>query len=157
MCIKCAHYFFDIVIDHFCRTYKPKTGLKDRFERLLNVCLSLFQLFPDFFKQKKYSLHWKFPEKYASDQWTIQVHAKKIYASPKYSIIKCNKKVKRLQLATFFLDKFLKCFECKCYLCKINACFVFFYFLSLWYIDIQSHVTQGHIHLIGSGDNLDRL
>lgn len=157
MCIKCAHYFFDIVIDHFCRTYKPKTGLKDRFERLLNVCLSLFQLFPDFFKQKKYSLHWKFPEKYASDQWTIQVHAKKIYASPKYSIIKCNKKVKRLQLATFFLDKFLKCFECKCYLCKINACFVFFYFLSLWYIDIQSHVTRGHIHLIGSGDNLDCL
>lgn len=30
-----------------------------------------------FFKQNKYSLHWKFPEKYASDQWTIQVHAKK--------------------------------------------------------------------------------
>lgn len=102
MCIKCAHYFFDIVIDHFCRTYKPKTVLKTGLKGYLMYVLVYSNYFLGLFKQKKYSLHWKFPEKYASDQWTIQVHSKKIYASPNIVLSNAIKKWKDKNLLPFF-------------------------------------------------------
>lgn len=157
MCIKCAHYFFDIVIDHFCRTYKPKTVLKTGLKGYLMYVLVYSNYFLVSLNKRNIVCTENFQRSMHLTNELFKCMLKKSMHPLNIVLSNAIKKWKDYNLLHFLLDKFLKCFECKYYLCKINACFVFFYFLSLWYIDIQSHVTRGHIHLIGSGDNLDCL
>lgn len=50
MCIKCVYYFFDIVLDYFCRIYKLKIVLKIGLKGYLMYVLVYFNYFLGLFK-----------------------------------------------------------------------------------------------------------